>query len=468
MRAEPPAARMGGSMTRSLTALFSGATLAILLVASLLLRWSLARALAAEDAGALRENLAALRSSWSHSPDPLRALRQQIVLESAGRRQEPYYLRYQDGLGTVVETPGMARILPAERFAGQGRVVKWRSATGRTYFLLAEPVGEGSGGRLQAAYDVTHDERLVRGFSGALLAVVATGSLLAAGAGYLAARRGLRPLERMSASMRRITAHELGPPIGGDGWPRELADLAAVFDEMLARLEDSFTRLSRFSADLAHELRTPLTNLRGEAEVALSQPTSPAEYREVLASSLEELGRLTTLVDRLLFLARADAGAAALDSRRLDAAEELAAVREFYLPLAEQNGVEVVCAGGAEIQADPVLFRRAVGNLLANSLDHTAVGGRVSLSIRNAGREVEIAVADTGVGIEPEHLPHLTERFYQVDPARARRGAGAGLGLALVKSIVSLHGGRVSIESRPGAGTRVALSFPAPPKMTPP
>ena len=188
---------------------------------------------------------------------------------------------------------------------------------------------------------------------------------------------------------------------------------------MLDRLEDSFNRLSQFSADLAHELRTPINNLRGEAGVALSQARTPEEYRRTLESSLEEYARLSRLIDNLLFLARADGPMISIARTPCDAQKAIEVVREFYEALAEDRGVEVVCGGEAILEADPVLFRQTISNLLSNALSYTPRGGKVSISVqRQDDRTVEVSVNDTGCGIPAEHLPKIFDRFYRVDPAR--------------------------------------------------
>ena len=237
---------------------------------------------------------------------------------------------------------------------------------------------------------------------------------------------------------------------------------------MLDCLQEAFERLGGFSADIAHELRTPLTNLRSAAEVALRQARSPDEYRDVLESALEEYARLTEMIDRLLFLARADTGAAALARERVDLRAEIEATCDYFAPLAEDAGVTLVPAGDVTVDADPQLVRRALGNLVANAIAHTPAGGRITVSAEPSDGRAVVRVADTGVGIAPEHLPHVFSRFYRVWDSRASGRPGTGLGLAIVRSITELHGGSAAIESRPGVGTTVTLTFPivAPSEMT--
>jgi len=285
--------------------------------------------------------------------------------------------------------------------------------------------------------------------------------LFSCGTGVLIARKGLKPLKEIAQATEQITASQLHERVVPDGWPVELASLARSFDRMLDRLEDSFKRLSQFSADLAHELRTPINNLRGEAGVALSQPRTSEEYRLTLESSLEEYARLARLIDNLLFLARADGATTEILRLQCDARQSVEVVREYYEALAEDRGVEVLCQGAGKVNVDPVLFRQAVSNLLANALNLTPHGGRVSLEVaeRN-GSGLESVVSDTGPGIAAEHLPHIFERLYRADSARSQHRHGAGLGLAIVKSIMTLHGGRVEVESKLGKGTKFTLVFP--------
>lgn len=212
---------------------------------------------------------------------------------------------------------------------------------------------------------------------------------------------------------------------------------------------------------LAHELRTPINNLIGEAEVALSKDRTPEEYRQILGSSLEEYARLSRMMENLLFLAQAEKAQLSIERSLIEGRKEMEAVREFYEALAEEQGVEVVCQGNAELMADLVLFRQGLSNLVSNALCFTPRKGRILLSIRHGEDQwVEVKVSDTGSGIGPEHLPRLFDRFYRVDPARSRKTSGMGLGLSIVRSIMEIHHGTVAIQSEPGKGTAVTLRFP--------
>jgi two-component system heavy metal sensor histidine kinase CusS len=275
----------------------------------------------------------------------------------------------------------------------------------------------------------------------------------------LIARQALRPLRQMVAAMKKVQASHLQQRLDWEHWPRELDALAAAFDDMLARLKESFERLSAFSADLAHELRTPIQNLRGEAEVALTRTRTAAEYREVIELSIEEYHGLASLIDSLLFLARAENAETPLDRLTFKIGPEVDNILDFYDAAVREQNITLSRQGDADLYADAMLVRRAVSNLVSNALQHTPSGGKISLLIEQIEAGVEIQVQDTGCGIGPEHLPRIFNRFYRADPARSSNSGGAGLGLAIVKSIMDLHGGSVDAKSNPGKGTTVILRF---------
>jgi two-component system, OmpR family, heavy metal sensor histidine kinase CusS len=238
--------------------------------------------------------------------------------------------------------------------------------------------------------------------------------------------------------------------------------LATEFDAMLQRLEDSFQRLSQFSADIAHELRTPINNLMGEAEVALSRDRTSKEYARVIASSLEEYHRLAELIHSLLFLARAENADLSLHKSWFQVADELAQLLSYHELQATESEVTLNFSGDAKLLADITLFRRAISNVVANALKHTPATGNVAVEVRPLRDAVKILVKDDGVGIPAEHLSRVFDRFYRVDASRATAMPGTGLGLAIVKTIVELHGGSATIESELGKGTLVTLIFPLP------
>ncbi len=425
--------------------------------------WIVIRHAFAEDNAVLADKVSALSADFNEAGPKL--FGEELKAHHAGEHA-PYWIRVLDSEGRpVAETPGMNRLLPSDIFPrAQKSTSPVRSPndyrTGAKLFSLIT-VNEDSAGRaytIEVAQDRSSDEQLEKKF-GALLIVVLSGSILASAViAITVTKRGLRPLGEMTRSLERIGPTHLNERVAPGGWPRELQPLAVAFDDMLARLEVSFTRLSQFSADLAHELRTPIANILGEAQVALTRDRTPDEYREVIESTIAECERLSGIVDNLLFVARADAAREPIQRKQFDGRAAMEKIATFYRTIADDRHVAINCAGEGEIYGDPVLFSRAVSNLVDNGLRFTPDGGAIQISIAARATHSEVAVNDSGCGIPSEHLPRVFDRFYRVDSSRS--SAGAGLGLALVKSIVDLHGGSARIESEVDRGTTVTVTFP--------
>jgi two-component system heavy metal sensor histidine kinase CusS len=319
------------------------------------------------------------------------------------------------------------------------------------------------GDTVQIAIDVSQEEELLARYRLWFWGILLATSVLFPLVGYRIARHGIRPVEEIAATARRITSTNLRERIGSEGYPSELASLAGTFNEMLERLEESFERISRFTADIAHDLRTPVNNIRGEAEVALARARTVDEYRDVLGSSLEEAVRLSELIGDLLFLARAESPLTELHRENVNIGELLTTVREYYEASATAAGISLVVNDGAEplnAQLDRSLMLRAVSNLVSNAIAHTPPGGTVTLAAANEDTAIRIEVYDTGVGIPAVALSRVFDRFFRVDPSRSKTSGGTGLGLAIVQSILTLHGGSAEITSKLGYGTRVSLRMP--------
>ena len=477
----PEKRRRSWSLATRLAILYAAFAFALLAGATGFLLWVLSTNLDREDNDLLADKVHVLRSILAQPRGDMHEadlLREEMQWEATSRRYAKFQSRILDARGrTLIETPGMSRLLPARLFPAPSGAAhepqgnsELRPTNGQTYCVMAAWAQLGNGNRrlIHVAFDRTDEARLMREYRLKMLYVLAAGLLLCAALGYGIARRGMRPVEEMAQAVRGVGADSLHRRIAADGWPSELSGLAQTFDEMLQRLEESFERLGRFSADIAHELRTPLGNLRGESEVALSRVRSAGEYRQVIESSLEEYSRLARMIDSLLFIARAEDPARRIECAPLNARAEIEAVREYHEAVAEEQGVEVRCEGDATLNADATLFRRVISNLLSNALQYTGRGGKVVFHIEPQGDgDALVRVCDSGCGIAPEHLPRLLDRFYRADAARTPGAHGTGLGLAIVQSIMKLHGGSVAVESTLGQGTTVTLRFPALKKYTP-
>jgi two-component system heavy metal sensor histidine kinase CusS len=357
--------------------------------------------------------------------------------------------------------------LTVQTHSHPGRTIAMKGKNGRPFRVISVPSPVGlkviETDTLQIAIDVSQKEALLARFRfwfwGILLATFALFPWI----GFQIARRGIRPVEEMATTARHISSTNLRERIVPEGYPFELASLASTFNQMLDRLEESFERISRFSADIAHDLRTPVNNIRGEAEVALARARSAQEYREVIDSCLEEAERLSDLIGDLLFLARAESPLTHLRCELVNVGELLGGVREYYEASAADGGVSLTTTLTEQpviAELDRTLLQRAVGNLVSNALAHTPRGGTVQLEAKADPSAVHIEVSDTGVGIPAEALPRVFDRFFRVDSSRSQGSGGTGLGLAIVQSIALLHGGRAEISSQLGQGTRVTLRIP--------
>jgi two-component system OmpR family sensor kinase len=305
-------------------------------------------------------------------------------------------------------------------------------------------------------------DQTLRRWIEALAILVPLGVALAAAGGRLMARAALKPVDEMSQAARRIDAGALARRITVRGTGDELDRLAETLNGMLARLESTFTEMRRFSADAAHELRTPLTALKGTLEVALRADRSGPEYREALASALEEVDRLVRLSEDLLLLSRSTAGPES-PAARVDLESLVLDVAAVGARLAKDRGVVVRVGATAPVavQGDAGALRRAVLNLVENGVKYTSGGGRVEISVAEEGDSVAIAVEDTGPGIDAADTERIFEPFVRLDAARARETGGSGLGLSIARSIVVAHRGTLTVERGREGGARFIIRLPA-------
>jgi len=460
---------MKGKLTLLLTLSFFGLFIAF----SLLLYRDLVVNIEREQNSFIDDAIAGFQSILSVYHQNPRFLREEVLLEGAEKKNPKYFVRVLVGQNNLlVESPHMEENFPFARFplppdlpTTHTTGVKWKDSRGKSFLLKTAWIEDGSKEKrrykVQMALDVTSQETLLANFRQMMAISLVLGTMISSLISMVIIRRGMRPLAEITETSQRISASRLHERVAASRWPKELTPLAVAFDDMLDRLEDSFNRLSRFSADLAHELRTPINGLMGTADVILAKERTAEEYRNVIESSLEEYSRLSRMIERLLFLARATNQEIRIEKVPLDMPRELARIQELFMATAEEQGVEIIISGEGTVYAERDLFGRAVSNLLANALQHTPSGGRVILAGNRVSEHlVEVTVSDTGTGIPAEHLDMIFDRFHRVDSTRSRSTGGVGLGLAIVKSIMDLHGGTVRVESRPNQGTTFILAFP--------
>lgn len=459
----------GASLVLRLTLSYLAAAATVLLISSLALEWTLARNLAKVELRLLDQKVDLFIQDQALEPSDYSEVFHQLSVAAPGHDPHEYWVRVVDRAGrTLAESPGMAALLPSSSFAeaSQDRLGRghryFRAADGKLYRLrmawstLTGPQRRG----IEIALDGERDEALLKEYRGQLALVVLLGLLALGIAGVLIARRGLKPLDDLGRALRAQSAESLAVPLDLGLWPAETRQVIEGYNDLSARLHESFQRLSRFSADLAHELRTPLHNLRLQSDVILSRPRKAADYKLALLNAQDEYARLTRMTESLLFLARAENGRQRVQKSRTDLRAELAAAARLFQAQAAQRGLSLSLSGQASAQADPGLLQMILSNLLANAFAHTPQGGKVRLKVAklvNGG--ASITVSDSGAGMDPAELPRVFDRFYRGDPSRAR-AEGSGLGLSIVKAVMDLHHGSASIHSRKGHGCIVVLEFP--------
>ncbi len=465
----------GWSIAGRLTLWYAASAFLLITVSTGVLYWVLVRNVDRQDDQFLVDTVQIIRGLIRERPGDTAALRQEVEWEGAARRYTRMYVRIRDsGARVLLETPGTGAVLGVRRIpaapldAEPGPGLDIRSAAGTPYRVLAAWARVGPDGEssylIEAVLDRTAEQTLLRGYRTRVWIVLGLALVASGAVGYWIARRGMRPIAAIAALAGGVRSSTLAARIPLVGLPSELASLAGTFNQMLSRLEDAFARLSAFSADLAHELRTPISNLRGEVEVALGKPRDAIEYRAVLESILEECVRLSQMMDGLMFLARADSPETQIVRTLIDVDRELRTVSELYEPFAAEAGVHIQIErdgrGGLVATLDRTLFQRALSNLMTNALRHTPVGGTVWLAAGLTDGVLQVDIADTGSGIPAEHLANVSDRFYRIDPSRSSTSGGLGLGLAIVQTIMKVHGGALEITSEQGHGTRIRLMFP--------
>ena len=447
-----------GPIARQLVISFTAAAVVLLSLALGIFYLIVIRHSRAEDNAVLMDKVRAF-SAQMQTTDSIASVTAQIQRVHSGE-SVVLLVRIIDADGhVVVETPGLGRLLPPSDFPAvsssqsiDGAIHSY-DAGGRLFSL--KTVGSaGPGGQsyvIQVAQDRSEDEGFRGEFQVLFVFVLGAGAIAAAVIAVTLTGWSLRPLSRMATALSGIGPSHLHARMEPQHWPRELKPLAASFDEMLARLEDSFSRLSQFSADLAHELRTPVGNILGAAQLTLTQPRSPGEYRSTLESIVADCERLGGIVDNLLFLVRADAQEGQLQRKTFNAREAVEKIANYYDALAEEGGVKIRCQGKAELSADPILFDRAIGNVVENALRFTPEGGEIRIDVEQTNGATTVSVSDTGAGIRKEDLPRVFDRFYRGDPSRSSAGTGLGLALALGQFSTSRQAER---EHRKRAGYR--------------
>ena len=457
------------SLTFRLTMFFACASVAVLLASGFLISILVERHFEELDMELLTGKMEvvqhALKKVQSHSD--LETLSEQLDASLVGYSGLAFAIRGSDEktLGSMGAADFPDSLL--ERGAAEGimRTTLWTSPDGRKFrgisALAPTGITDWPAPTVAVAIDLSSHDHFMASFLKALWLVVILAAIANGFLGWIAVRRELAPVRAIKQRASEITASRLDQRLSVDAVPVELVELVQALNAMLGRLEESFQRLSDFSADLAHELRTPVSNMLTQTQVILSKTRSADEYRETLYSNAEEFERLSRMISDMLFLAKADHGLVSPFKNDIDVAEEVRDLFSFFDLLADGKKIALSLVGQGNIIGDRMLMRRAISNILSNAIRHTPESGKVMVSIQSAPEvdELLLDIENTGDPIPAEHIPRLFDRFYRADASRHGSSEGAGLGLAITKSIVSLHGGTIRVQSRKGI-TRFEIRLP--------
>jgi len=328
------------------------------------------------------------------------------------------------------------------------------------YISAAVRMQDGSTVVISAAHFMNAESQMLAAFRLEIMGAVLLAYVLIAALGYSVIRRGLRPLRKMALEAASIHPTSLSTRLSSEDAPQELQPLILSFNAMLDRLADGYERLTQFSADLAHEIRTPVGAVMGHCQVALYQPRSTEEYETLLANNMEELERISRMVENILFLARASHAHSVLNITPLALSSETERVADYFEGLAEERDMRLVCQGSGTLYADAILFQRARSNLVANAIRYGDEGTEISVQVEQVAGNTLIHVDSQGEPIPAEKRSKLFDRFYRADASRSEGGSSNGLGLSIVQAIMALHQGSVSVSSLAQGKTRFTLQFP--------
>ena len=450
------------SVTWHLTLLFAAVSMAVLLLLGLLIASLVENHFVELDKELLDGKLELVRHSVqsAQSAEQLAALPAQLDTALVGHHGLGVAIWQADG--TLLYSRDTVSF-PEALHRAHAAPFSWHSPDGRHFRGLSGTAESGNPAAqtliVALATDLVHHEHFMASFKTALWQAVGLAAVVCGLLGWAVARRGLAPLRAISRNASGITAKHLDYRLPTGTIPAELAEVTHTLNAMLARLEDSFQRLSDFSSDIAHELRTPVSNLLTQTQVTLARSRTPEAYREALASNVEEFERLSKMIADMLFLAKADHALTVAHREAVALHHEAQAVLDFYQAVAEEAEVHFDIEGNAHVAGDRLMLRRAISNLLSNAVRHTPRGGSVRVQISSDGTWAILTVENTGKTIPAEHLPRLFDRFYRADASRQRQTEGGGLGLAITRSILQAHQGSVTAHSANGL-TRFELRLP--------
>lgn len=371
--------------------------------------------------------------------------------------------------GKIINNPQNAQF-PIEELqkhaakADNKSFIAWLNAKNRrvngSASLIETNISHANKTLIAVANDSSHNKRFIQTFRNTLGVIILFAALLIGILSSIIVRNALEPLKTIRQKAEKVTVKRLNMRLALHTVPPELFPLVDTLNEMFSRLEESFQRLSDFSSDLAHELRTPISNALTQTQVTLTRTRDASEYRDVLASNVEEFERLSRLITDMLFIAKAENGQLIPNQQAISLEKLVGTALEFHRLLAEEKNIVITQEGEALIKGDDLMLSRAVCNLLSNAVRHTDAGGQINVRIQSTlNSAAQVSVENTGKPIDKAHLPRLFDRFYRANADRQTSGENSGLGLSIVKSIMNAHGGDISAEAQEASNT-FTLHFP--------
>ncbi len=417
----------------------------------------------------IKHEMIAIQDILKTSSHTIPALRQELSWTDRefNQKRKFYFFYYgrviKNNKAVIVSTRHMhhlfsKQIFPVSRHVDHLRFKSWRSPDGQS-FILAAYVLPKLGYEIQLALDLTYPNQMLTTMWHLSLLVLLVGFILAMLLSYLIVKMSLYQIGWLTARIKRVKISNLKLPIDEAKIPTELRDLVRSFKWTFTEIDQAYQQLKDFAANLSHEVRTPLHILMGQTEVALATAVTVGEYRDVLTSNLEEFQRLHALVENLLFLAKADNRNLPLNSKPLNLRAEVDSLVAAYQLSMQAKNMLVRIEGNAALEADPILLRRVMSNLLQNAIKYSHANQQIIIRILEQNNRVQIQVIDQGIGIAKAHCQKIFDRFYRADQARSRDTGGLGLGLNIVWNIMQLHGGSVTVDSDIGKGSVFTLIF---------
>lgn len=447
------------SISLRLTVALSVIAVFVFAAAGILLHRALAQELMQAGHEELRGKIAVVRHliEEARTTRDMTTLRHRLDDLLIGHKEFRVWLQSSDG--TIAYGGPAAKVTERVDSHGHLRVVRADGVPMNAMDARVDDTAPLPAVAVRVALDVRPRDQLLATYRNAVIVICVLGVLLTIGLSALATWYDLAPVKRLSIEATKITPGSLSLRLSDSNVDEELRGLVNTFNAVLDRLESAYRQMEAFNADVAHELRTPLATLISGTQLVLSTPSPPDELRETLASNLEDLEQVKELVNDMLFLARADQGDRAQDLEQTDLAAEADKMIEYCAPILADAQVQAVREGAASALCNAPLIRRALVNLLSNAIKHSGRGQRIVARLETAGGRVRISVFNPGVPIPADIAGRMFDRFFRADEVRARAGESHGLGLAIVRAIASMHGGRVFVEPGVG-GNRIGLEFP--------